>query len=139
MPGEYRWDDHRQYFIECVIALDWEDKTLKEKAEMFDVSIPTISNWEAKLDWAWVRAERSKKYAKRLAKIDSALLKMAEKGSLGHIELAYKRFDGYIPSSAINVANQTDDDLKRIALELAAADAAKGQGSSIPGISSTPS
>ena len=127
------WEDNRQYFIEAVIALDWEDKTQKEKAEIFGVHVNTIAVWESKLDWDWIRQERSKKYAKRLAKIDSALLRMAEKGSLGHIELAYKRFDGYVPSSAINVATQSDDELKRIAQELAAADAAKGAGSSLPG------
>lgn len=125
-------------FIEAVISLEWESIDREKQAKMFGVSRQTILNWEKKLDWEWVRAERQKRFARELASIDSALLAKAKDGSLGHIQLAYEKYDGFIPTTAqVNVNDKADDELKSRADELKAQLLARskgvGAGQDLPG------
>lgn len=124
----------KEGFLEAVVSLDWESIDRTKQAKLFGVTRQTILNWEKKLDWEWVRTERQKRFARNLAKVDHALLEKAEAGSIAHIELAYARFDGYVPvRGTIDLSDKKDDELKKRADEIKAQLLGEGTGSGVPG------
>lgn len=122
-------------YINRLIAGDFDNKTKGEIAEILDIDYKTLWRWNQKVDWAYVTAEKRKLYAKDILDIDQAMMREGKKGNTAAAELAYRRFDGWVPASKIALEQQTDAELLEEAAKLRAEQEAKSgsAGTDLPG------
>lgn len=80
-------------------------------AKALGLNRKTLDRYDLEIDWEWVRDERRKRFAAAITQVDSALLDKAVGGNVPAMELAYKRFDGYVPESKIDVGQKADEEL----------------------------
>ena len=109
----------RSGYIQSMITGDLDDKTQDEIAVIFGVTPQTIYTWKKCADWPMIKAERRKLYAHQILKIDSAMLRAAEKGDTAAAKIMYERFDGWVPTTAIkNIEEKSDEALIQRAAEI---------------------
>lgn len=122
-------------YVNRLIAGDFDGKTKQEISDILDIDRKTLWAWNKKVDWAYVTTEKRKLYAQDILEIDQAMMREGKKGNTSAAELAYRRFDGYVPLNALNLGAKSDSEL----LELLAKKKAEllggnGQsGSNLPG------
>lgn len=101
----------------------WITEPKSALAKALGLTPKTLYRYDEEIDWEWVRDERRKRFAASITQVDAAVLRKAEQGNIPAAELAYKRFDGYVPKSALDVGTKTDEELidaaKTIERELA--------------------
>lgn len=107
-------------YVNRLIAGDFDGKTKQEIADTLDVDRKTLYLWNKKVDWAYVTAEKRKLYAQDVLEIDQAMLREGKKGNTAAAELAYRRFDGWVPTTAQLNLDAPDDELKRLANQIKA-------------------
>lgn len=89
----------------------WITEPKSQLAKALGLNRKTLDKYDKEIDWDWIRDERRKRFAAAITEVDSALLNKAVKGNVPAIELAYKRFDGYVPKEALEVGGKKDEDL----------------------------
>lgn len=100
-----------QAYKDLLLDPGWLTESRESMARALGLSSKTLTRYDNEIDWDWVRDERRKRFAASMLNVDSALLKKAESGHVPAIELAYKRFDGYVPKEALEVGAKKDEDL----------------------------
>lgn len=120
-------------FIQGHILGEFDLLPQSEVAKRLGVLPVTISRWKRKVDWEHIKTERRKRYGVHICEIDAALLKQAKKGEARSVELAYQRFEGWIPTEArVTITEAQNDQLKQraeqIKAEFIAQNEAIGQG-----------
>mgnify|MGYP001558271239 CR=1 FL=1 len=126
-----------------LIAGDFDGKTKQEIADILDIDRRTLYDWNKRVDWAYITTEKRKLYAQDILDIDQAMLREGKKGDTAAAELAYKRFDGWVPTTAQITIGSSDDDLKaeaaRIKAELGGGQTERREvGSDLPGAGAAP-
>lgn len=107
-------------YVSRLIAGDFDGKTKLEISDILDVDRKTLWLWNKTLDWAYITAEKRKMYAHEILEIDLSMIREGKKGNVPAAELAYRRFDGYVPASALINLNTPDDELKAEAAKIKA-------------------
>ena len=133
----------KAHYINRFIAGDFDGKSKQEISEILDVDRKTLWNWNRTLDWSFITREKRKFYAQDILEIDQAMLREGKKGDTAAAELAYKRFDGWVPTTAQITIGSSDDDLKaeaaRIKAELGGGQTERREvGSDLPGAGAAP-
>lgn len=107
-------------YIDAMVTGDFDGKTQGEMAVLLGVSERTIYEWKKKADWSSIKDARRKLYSHNILKIDSAMIKAAESGDVQAARVAYERFDGWVPTSAMISKTTTDSELVELAAKLKA-------------------
>ena len=102
-----------EFYCGMVKDADYDDWTQTKYSEHLKVSRPTLQAWNKKIDWVSVLAGKRQNYAQKIGEVDVSLFKKAKSGDVKAMELAYVRFDGWIPTARTINTNETDDDLKK--------------------------
>ena len=112
-----------QAYKDLLLHPGWITEPKSALAKALGLTPKTLYRYDEEIDWEWVRDERRKRFAASITQVDAAVLRKAEQGNIPAAELAYKRFDGYVPKSALDVGTKTDEELidaaKTIERELA--------------------
>lgn len=110
-----------EFYERMVHDPDYEDWTQTKYSQHLKVSRPTLQAWNKKIDWSTVLEGKRQHYAQKIGEVDVSLFKKAKAGDVRAIELAYERFDGWIPTSKTIAENSTDSDLQKEADAIKAA------------------
>ncbi|MBI3549443.1 MAG: hypothetical protein HY078_10420 [Elusimicrobia bacterium] len=98
-------------YLEFLLNPAGDTMNREEIAKELGVDRKTIWRWEKGVDWAWIKEERRRRYAREIIDLDKALFKAAKKGNIRAIEIGYQRFDGWVPTTGL-VSNQTDSEIE---------------------------
>lgn len=90
-----RFDD----YVSRQIDREFEGKQKQDIADILGISTEALRLWNKRVDWEMVKAERRKRFAPDISEIDQAVMRSAKKGDVRAAELAYQRFDGWVPKS----------------------------------------
>lgn len=97
---------------------------MKDSQQALEIGVDArlIKKWKAEASpafWTNVAETIRNQYAEYAPEMDRALIREAQKGSLGHLELFYKRFEGWSPKQTNENINRnaefegkTDEELK---------------------------
>ena len=100
-----------QAYKDLLLHPGWITESKASMARALGLNRKTLDRYDALIDWEWVRDERRKQFAAAITQVDSSLLDKAVGGNVQAMELAYKRFDGYVPKEALEVGGKKDEDL----------------------------
>ena len=106
----------RRRFWEMAQRPEWHCLSLKDKAEILDVSTVTVRNWENSLsDEEWKKAlETARGRSGRMSlKVDAAVTKESLNGNTKAAELYYRRIEGWAPKSGMELTRGEDGNLSK--------------------------